>query len=123
MVENDDFYEENNDTPADEQFYERADEFIALANQLADSTQQVSHLTAPPGHVSASFMYANARYSIWNAACAYDQVAKFKTDRQEVLDYYLEQFRLMLEDNLNEYEENFETYFPKSDSEEVKRFV
>lgn len=123
MSENNDLYENDEPTVADEQFYERADEFINLANQLSDSTHQVSHLTTEPGKVSASFMYANARYSVWNAACSYQQSTDFNVDRQVILEYYMEQFKNMLEDNLDEYHENFESYFPKSETEEVKRFV
>lgn len=120
MSKNDEIYENNE---SDEQFFERADEFINLANQLIDSTHQVSHLTTEPGKVSASFMYANARFSAWHAACSYQHVDDFKKDRQVILDYYVEQFKSMLESNLDEYEENFEAYFPKADPEEVKRFV
>lgn len=123
MSENNDFFEETEEVESDEYFYERADEFIALANQFADQNHQVSHLTAHPGKISASFMYANARYSIWHAACAYNQAPDFKADRQVILDYYVEQFKLMLEDHLDEYQENFDIYFANSDTEEVKRFV
>ena len=123
MSENDEIYENSEQTESDEQFFERADEFIGLANQLIDSTHQVSHLTTEPGKVSASFMYANARFSAWHAACSYQQAEDFKQDRQVILDYYMEQFKSMLESNLDEYQEHFEEYFPKADTEEVKRFV
>jgi hypothetical protein len=123
MSENNDFFEETEQVDSDESFYERADEFIALANQFADADHQVSHLSANPGSVSASFMYANARYSVWHAACSYQKATDFKADRQVILDYYTEQFKLMLEDHLDEYQENFESYFPQSDADEVKRFV
>ena len=116
--------QDNDELVSDEQFYERADEFIHLANEFADSENLDSPLTpVVPGQVSASFMYANARYSVWHAACAYQQAPDFKTDRQVILDYYVEQFKLMLEDHLDEYQENFDSYFSNSDTEEVKRFV
>lgn len=117
MTENNDFFEVEQQPEADEKFYQRADEFIVVANQFADPSQ-MSHLSAKQGEVSASFMYANARYSVWNAACAYENVNGFKTDRQVILDYYMEQFQMMLESNLDEYEENFTTYFPESDDED-----
>ena len=122
MAENDDFFDAQEQTQPDEQFFERADEFIALANQFADSSNQVSHLSAPAGNVSASFMYANARYSVWHAACSYNNVTDFKADRATILEYYTKQFKMMLEDHLDEYLENFEEYFPKSDddNEEAK---
>lgn len=37
MSENNDFFEETEQIDSDESFYERADEFIALANQFADA--------------------------------------------------------------------------------------
>lgn len=122
--------QDNDEVVSDEQFYERADEFIHLANEFADSENLDSPLTpVVPGQVSASFMYANARYSVWLSACSYKSAEDFKKDKQVIHDYYLEQFKLMLEDNLEEYHENFETYFPQSDEDdikpdnEVKRFV
>ena len=41
MSENNDFFEETEQVDSDESFYERADEFIALANQFADADHQV----------------------------------------------------------------------------------
>lgn len=108
---------------SDEQFYERADEFIEVANQFIDSTDQVSGLNITAGQVSASFMYANTRFSAWLSACAYENVEDFKQDRSMILEYYLEQFKAMLEDNLDEYTENYDAYFPASDEDEVKHFV
>ena len=43
MSENNDFFEETEEVESDEYFYERADEFIALANQFAEQNHQVSH--------------------------------------------------------------------------------
>lgn len=122
MSNNDDLYEDSENAEAEDQFFERADEFIAVANNFADSTHQVTHLTAEPGKVSASFMFANARYSVWNAACSYREASDFIKDRQVILDYYMEQFKSMLENNLDEYADNFETYFSKTeDDEDVKQ--
>lgn len=108
---------------SDEQFYERVDEFIEVANQFMDSTDPISGANIAPGQVSASFMYANTRFSTWLSACAYDNVQDFKQDRHVILEYYQAQFKAMLEDHLDEYTENFDAYFPRSDEDEVKHFV
>ena len=120
MTENKDFFPENETAEDEELFYERADEFIALANQLSDGSHANPRLTANAGNISASFMFSNARYSVWNAACVYSNVADFKADREQILNYYLEQFKSLLENNLDEYEENFETYFPQDEDDDTK---
>jgi hypothetical protein len=49
------------DSETDEMFYRRADAHIDLANeQVADASR---------GKVSASFMYAVARFNSWVSAC------------------------------------------------------
>ena len=78
MTESKDFFPENETAEDEELFYERADEFIALANQLSDGSHANPRLTANSGNISASFMFSNARYSVWNAACVYSNVADFK---------------------------------------------
>ena len=114
--------QDQDDQISQDLFYERADEFILLANQLS-SDDQTETLNADPGKVSASFMYANARYSVWLAACQHANAAEFKLDRQSIIDYFTDQFKMMLEDNFDEYHENFDSYFDKPEENEVKRFV
>ncbi|WP_111858579.1 DUF3144 domain-containing protein [Acinetobacter sp. CFCC 10889] len=106
---------------ADEQFYHRADEFIALANTLSDSTGDEEFATSA-SKVSASLMYANARFNIWLTACGYHNAEDLKANKEQVLSYFLEQYKLMLEDNFDEYSNNFDEYMnPPED--EVKHFV
>ena len=62
---------------ADEQFYERADAFIALANELSDNTDNEEFATSA-SKVSASLMYANARFNIWLTACGYSKAEDLK---------------------------------------------
>lgn len=106
---------------ADEQFYQRADEFIALANELSDATGD-EEFASSASKVSASLMYANARFNIWLTACGYSKAEDLKANKEQVLSYFLEQYKLMLEDNFDEYSNNFEEYMnPPED--EVKHFV
>ena len=37
--------------------------------------------------------------------------------RDEASDYFVEQFRLMMEENLKDYQENFDDYFEADESE------
>ena len=110
------------ETGADEQFYQRADEFIALANELSDASNGDEEFANSAAKVSASLMYANARFNIWLTACGYNKAEDLKANKEQILNYFLEQYKLMLEDNFEEYSNNFEEYMnPPED--EVKRFV
>jgi hypothetical protein len=86
----------------DEKFFERADAHIDLANQ------QVNHTGA--GRVSASMMYATARFNAWTCARGFQSGAEMQAERAEMLAYFAEQYRLMLEENLADYEANFEKF-------------
>lgn len=86
----------------DQDFYNRADAIIELANtHIADSSR---------GKASASLMYANARFSAWVSACGCRNVEELAAAKQQAVDYFVEEFRLMLEENLTDYIENFDLY-------------
>lgn len=71
-------------------FHEVADEFIGLANELAEDW-------AMP-FLSAAFMYAAARY---NAHFFLESDGKIE-NRQQALDYFCDQYRKMLSECMNE---------------------
>lgn len=94
--------EPNEVTEPDPHFFDRADAHINLSNdQMKDQT---------PGKVSSSMMYGCARFNAWWAACFYTSGEDFASDRQEHIDYYVEQYRNMLEENLKDYADNFNSY-------------
>lgn len=87
----------------DENFYERADAHIHLSNdQLANQADR--------GKVSASMMYATARFNAWVTACGYASGTDMGAARNETLDYFVEQYRRMLKENLDDYIVNFSSY-------------
>jgi hypothetical protein len=86
----------------DDKFYDRADAVIGLANE------QLAHISR--GKVSASCMYATARFNAWVTACGEASGETMKASRAEVLDYFTRQYRAMLEENLDDYIANFEKY-------------
>jgi hypothetical protein len=88
-----------NDDPT---FYDRADGHIHLANEHCSK--------AGKGKVSASFMYGCARFQAWNAASWAKNVEGMKASREETIKYFVEQYQSMLEENLDDYIENFESY-------------
>lgn len=91
-------------TDVDEKLYERADAHIHLSNdQLAEVDS--------PGRVSASMLYATARFNAWISARGFASGDEVAQSREETLNYFIEQYRRMLEENLDDYSKNFEEYF------------
>lgn len=88
----------------DTTFYERADAIIDLANKQV--TQDISH-----GSVSASMMYGVARYNAFVSAGDFETAAAFKAERAEIVNYFVEEYRKMLEEHLDDHAENFSQYF------------
>jgi len=87
----------------DSEFYDRADAHIDLSN--AQMTEEVTR-----GKVSASLMYANARFSAWVSATACRSSKEMEDQREAQVTYFIEQFRLMLEENYSDYASNFDRY-------------
>ena len=80
---------------ADKQFaplYKIADQFISQANTLIESTD---HAT-----LAAGLRYAAARFAAFEASLRTDDLRR---DKAEALDAYLNEFRAMLDENLEQY--------------------
>ncbi|MFT4076539.1 MAG: DUF3144 domain-containing protein [Asticcacaulis sp.] len=86
----------------DRAFYDRADAHIHLANSQVDGVGR--------GKVSASMMYANARFSAWLSATWCQSAEDMQMRREENIAYFVEQFQKMLDENYDDYADNFETY-------------
>lgn len=88
--------------PPDEQFFNRADAHINLSNTHLRDTA--------PGKTSASMMYAAARFNAWVTALGFSSGEEMAEKKEEVLQYFTEQYQLMLSDNLDDYISKFDTY-------------
>ncbi len=87
---------------ADDKFFERADAHISLSNeQVKESTR---------GKVSASMMYATSRFNAWVGASNCDSAEELAAARDEALEYFVKQYREMLQENLDMYIQNFDEY-------------
>jgi hypothetical protein len=86
----------------DPNFYDRADEHIDLSNQQRGGIGR--------GQVSASMMYATARFNAWIGAFDLESGPEMAERKQQILEYFVGEYRKMLEDNLDDYIENFERY-------------
>jgi hypothetical protein len=90
------------DSETDEMFFPRADAHIDLANeQLANASR---------GKVSASFMYAVARFNSWLTSCKADSAEDLRAGKEESIEYFVAQYRAMLSENLDDYIEHFDKY-------------
>lgn len=85
---------------ADKDFFNRADAHIHLSND------QVKH--AAPGQVSASMMFATARFNSWLTALGFESGADMKAHREENIEYFVAEYRKMLEQNMDEYIARYE---------------
>ncbi|MCF0017485.1 DUF3144 domain-containing protein [Pseudomonas stutzeri] len=87
----------------DDKFYERADAHIQLSND------QISGYVAK-GKVSASMMYATARFNSWVSACGWNSAEEMAAAKEETIEYFLTEYRKMLSENMDDYINNFQSY-------------
>ena len=86
----------------DDKFYERADEHINLSNEQLKLESR--------GKVSASMMYSVSRFNSWVSACGWENRDDMKKAKQETLEYFVSEYRKMLDENLDDYINNFDDY-------------
>ncbi len=91
----------SNEAPNDA-FWERADAVINLANQQTESAQSED--------VSGSLLYASARFNAFLIAAQASDADALRMGKEEAVDYFTEQYRQLLLDNLDDYIENFDEY-------------
>jgi hypothetical protein len=87
----------------DPNFFDRADAHIHLSN--SQITDEIG-----PGKVSSSMMYATARFNAYRSWIGFDDPEAMAAAREETVQYFVEQYQIMLEENLDDYINNFERY-------------
>lgn len=82
-------------------FLKRADAHIAFANEQLnqDLTQ---------GEISASFMYGSARFSAWMAASSFETAEDMKAEKEKVMEYFIQEYKLALEEHLDNHIKSFD---------------
>jgi hypothetical protein len=88
-------------------FRKRADAFIQLANRQTDQEKS--------DYVNASLLYAGARFSAFLVASGSDNIEAMKTNREQAITYFTDQFNKMLIENLDEHIQNFDQYMQIAD--------
>ena len=86
----------------EQSFFDRADEIINVANaHLSNETR---------GKVSASTLYAAARFNAWISATGFENGQDMSEAKSETISYFVEQYRKMLTENLDDYIAEFDNY-------------
>jgi len=101
-------------TPIDANFYKRADAIISLAN---------SHIndTTPPADATNSLMFASSRFNAWIAAMGFKNAEDMQAEKEEIVAFFTTQYKLMLEENFDNYVENFEQFINKAKEAVAKK--
>lgn len=92
-------------TEADDDFYKRADIHIDIANDQIKTVDR--------GKVSASMMYATARFNSWVSACQVESGDDLLQGKEEIIEYFVEQYREMLAEHIDDYARNFDKYMTR----------
>ncbi len=88
------------DDELDDEFYDRADAHINLSNAQLENARR--------GIVSASMMYAAARFNAWVSATGFQSSGDMANRRDQTLEYFTSEYRKMLADNLDDYIARFD---------------
>ena len=94
--------------PFDDAFYARADAHINLSN---DQTKEAAREM-----VNASMLFASARFCAWLSAGGYASGESMAARKDEIVDYFVDGFRQMLEGNVDAYIRNFDAYMKPAKS-------
>ncbi|SFV59245.1 hypothetical protein MNB_SV-8-274 [hydrothermal vent metagenome] len=94
----------------DEKFFERADAHIKLANEYMNQQENAEM-------VNNSFLYAAARFNAWISAAGLKDAEAMKAKRADLIRYFVEQYTSMLEENLDNYIDNYDLYLGISKEE------
>jgi len=86
----------------DKDFFKRTDAFITVANDLIKEHDM--------GKVSASMLYAAARFNAYIVASSAEDKAAADRNKVEAIDYFTEQYRSMLIANMDDYIEKYDEY-------------
>lgn len=90
----------------DKAFFKRADQHIDIANQ-----QMTGDINS--GKVSASMMFATARFNSWITAANSGSVIQMLDSKDDAIKYFVNEYKTMLEQNMDEYCENYDKYMGK----------
>ncbi|WP_296591405.1 DUF3144 domain-containing protein [Methylophaga sp.] len=86
-------------------FQQRADEFIAVANQQAAESGV--------DDVNTSVLYSAARFNAFSVARSVESAENLQAEKQAAIEYFTQRYAEMLNQNLEEYIARFDSYTQK----------
>lgn len=92
-------------SPAKKTFQQRADEFIAVANQQVPESSV--------DDVNTSIIFAASRFNAFSVARSVESADKLQAEKQEAIKFFTQRYVEMLEQNFDEYISRFESYSQK----------
>jgi hypothetical protein len=96
--------------PPDKDFYNRADSHILLANEQIAKAGQIP--------TNTSFMYSVARFNAWVVASGFKTSEEMQKAKEGALEYFLNEYKEMLNDHLDDHIKNFDAYAKAQESQE-----
>ncbi len=96
----------SNNTDKDDEFYEMADSYIALANKQGKDVIQ--------GKVSATFLYAAARFNTFLVASNSSSKKEFESGKENAIEYFMDEYKKMLDEHFSDYITNYDSYISKN---------
>lgn len=78
------------------EFLQRADEHIAVANQQLERGKTL-------GEVSASLMYGSARFTTYMTCTSFDNAQDMLEQKEKIIEYFTKEYRLALEEHINNF--------------------
>lgn len=91
---------------ADQAFWQRVDALIHTVNDQCDKAEAST--------VAASTLYAAARFNAFIVAQSTGSAENMKLEKERAMEYFTDQFRKMLDDNLEDFTRNFDKYMVRS---------
>lgn len=85
-----------------EDFWQRTDAVIQLANDQSEQTDSED--------VNASLLYATARFNAFLIAAKATNAKALADNKEGAIEYFTAQYRQLLQENLDDYIENFDEY-------------
>ncbi len=92
----------NTDAKPDDAFWTAADGFINLANEQNKAIDRST--------VAAGFLYAAARFNAFVIASQCGDKQAFETEKAAAIDYFVNQYKIGLTENIADYSANFDQY-------------
>lgn len=81
--------------PRDKEFYELADEHIALANTRMNKVK--------PAKVSATMLFATARFNAFLISVSAENKAQMLLDKEPAIAYFMQEYEKYLRENIDEH--------------------